>query len=48
MFFAAGPSFSNKLKGKVKDKSENDDESDLDHQTLLITIILNRSDPKSD
>ena len=35
------PSFSNKLKGKGKEKIEDDDESDHDSQTLLSTIILN-------
>jgi hypothetical protein len=40
-------SFSNKLKGQGKEKSEDDDESDTDHKTLLITIILNWTDPGS-
>ena len=38
------PSFSSKLKGKCKEKCEVDDEVDLDHQTLLNTIILNLTD----
>ena len=41
-------SFSNKLKGKGMEKSEDDDESDPNHQTLLSTIILNWIDPESD
>jgi hypothetical protein len=47
-FFAAGPSISNKLKGKGKEKSEDDDESDPNHRTLLRTLTLNWNDPKSD
>ena len=44
----SSPPFSNKLKGKGEEKSEDDDESDLDHHTLLSTIILNLFDPESD
>jgi hypothetical protein len=39
--FARSLSFRNKLKGEGKEKGEDDDESDLDHQILLITTILN-------
>jgi hypothetical protein len=38
--YTACPSFSNKLKGKVNEESEGDDESDLDYETLLSTVIL--------
>ena len=41
-------SFSNKLEERGKKKIEDGDESDLDHQTLLSTIILNWTDPESD
>ena len=37
----ASSSCSNTLKGKGTEKSEDADESDPDHQTLLSTIILN-------
>jgi hypothetical protein len=37
----------NKLEGKGKEKIENGEEIDPDHQTLLSTIILNWSDPKT-
>jgi hypothetical protein len=41
-------SLSSKLEGRCKNKIEEGDESDSDHQTLLSTIILNWTDPKSD
>jgi len=37
-----------KLKGHGKKKSEDGDEGDPNHQTLLSTVILNRIDPESD
>ena len=43
---AASPSFSNKLKEKGTKTCDDDDESDLDHQTLLNTIFLNWNDPE--
>jgi len=39
--FAASRLFSNKLKGKGKEKGEDNDDNDPDHPTLLNTIILN-------
>jgi hypothetical protein len=46
--YIASPSFSNKLKGKGKEKTEDDVESDPEHHKLLINIILNWNDPESD
>ena len=37
----------NKLEGNGKEKIEDGEESDPDHQTLLSTIILNWSDPET-
>jgi len=48
MFLLQVRHFSNKLKGKGKEKSEDDDAVDLDHQTLLSTFILNWIDHESD
>jgi hypothetical protein len=40
--YAKSPLFSNKLKEKGKENSEDDDdEGDLDHETLLCTVVLN-------
>jgi len=41
-------SLSSKLKGKGKEKSEDGDEGDPSHQTLLSTVILNWTDPEFD
>jgi hypothetical protein len=41
-------SLSSKLKGKGKEKNEDGDEGDLDHHTLVSTVILNWTYPESD